>query len=185
MKHLHRHLRRLGALGLLLPAMAAAAFDAQRELDGQRLALLGAGTASYMLWKVYDAALYAPAGADTAAIRAAEVPMSLILEYHRDVGAADIREATWVALERQYDPQEREALRPKIEAIQSAMVDVSDGDRYRLDWQPAAGRLVLSLNGEPRFESDDRALARAYFGIWLGEPPLSESLRDALLARSD
>jgi len=172
------------AVGWLAAApMAAADFTERLPVGDSSLALQGAGTASYLLWDVYDAALYAPAGASAEAISAAEVPMSLILEYHRDVRVDDIRKATWKALDEQYTPAEREALRPGIDAIQDAMIDVSDGDRYRLDWVPGNGRLVLSLNGEIRFESDDAELARSYFGIWLAEPPLSESLRAALLSR--
>ena len=165
--------------------MAAADFVERLAIGDSSLALQGEGTASYLFWDVYDAALYAPGGATAETIRAADVPMSLILEYRRDVRVADIRKATWKALDEQYAPAEREGIRPKIDAIQAAMIDVSDGDRYRLDWSPQSGRLTLSLNGEPRFESEDAELARAYFGIWLAEPPLSESLRAALLSRAE
>ncbi|TKA90098.1 hypothetical protein FAZ79_04415 [Guyparkeria sp. SB14A] len=185
----------MGRLGLMVAGMAlligtsstafARDFPTERTLGESPLVLQGSGTASYMIWDVYDAALYAPAEADEQAIVDAEVPMSLILEYHRDVGVEDIRKATWVALDKQYGGEAREALRPKIDAIQSAMIDVTDGDRYRLDWDPATERLTLKLNDEMRFESDDRELARAYFGIWLAEPPLSDTLRTALLSRVD
>jgi len=179
--------------GLVLAAMIgwsggsalAASFSAQTTLGDSELVLQGSGTASYMLWDVYDAALYAPASASREAIVNAEVPMSLMLEYRRDVGVEDIRKATWAALDDQYAEKAREALRPKIEAIQNAMTDVSDGDRYRLDWDPSVPRLNLSLNGDTRFESDDGELARAYFGIWLAEPPLSDEMRAALLSRTD
>ncbi|RRQ24480.1 hypothetical protein D5687_01705 [Guyparkeria sp. SCN-R1] len=174
----------LALAGTTAGAMADA-FAPQSELAGTALVLQGAGTASYMIWDVYDAALYAPAEANEGAIVNAEVPMSLILEYHRNVGVADIRKATWVALDEQYAGEERERLRPKIDAIQNAMIDVTDGDRYQLDWDPEAQRLTLKLNDETRFESDDRELARAYFGIWLAEPPLSDKLRAALLSRVD
>ncbi|KTG16944.1 hypothetical protein AUR63_02510 [Guyparkeria sp. XI15] len=165
--------------------MAVANFTERLTVGDSSLALQGEGTASYLIWDVYDAALYAPTGATAEAIRAAEVPMSLVLEYHRDVRVADIRKATWKALDEQYPPAEREVIRPKIDAIQAAMIDVSDGDRYRLDWSPRSGRLTLSLNGEARFESEDAELARTYFGIWLAEPPLSDSLRAALLSRTE
>ena len=180
--------RVLGALAaacLVASPVSAAEFVERLVIDDSPLVLQGEGTASYLFWDVYDAALYAPAGATAAAIGAAEVPMSLVLEYHRDVRVADIRKATWKALDEQYEAAEREAIRPKIEAIQAAMIDVTDGDRYRLDWTPGSDRLVLRLNGETRFESGDAELARAYFGIWLAEPPLSETLRAALLSRAE
>ncbi len=166
------------------PALADS-LETEQSLGDSALVLQGSGTARYLIWDVYDAALYAPAEANENAIVNAEVPMSLILEYHRDVGVEDIRKATWVALDEQYAGEEREAIRPKIDAIQNAMIDVTDDDRYRLDWDPEARRLTLSLNDEIRFESADRELARAYFGIWLAEPPLSDQLRTALLSRVD
>ena len=178
--------RMLGAVAagcLASMPVVAAGFAERFVLDDEPLVLLGEGTASYLLWDIYDAALYARADATLPAIRAAATPMSLVLEYRRDVRVAYIRQASWETLDKQHAPAEREAIRPKIDALEGAMVDVGDGDRYRLDWIPRNARLVLSLNGETRFQSDDAELARAYFGIWLAEPPLSESLRSTLLSR--
>ncbi len=169
----------------LLPAAAFGTGFAPELEDEPGLELRGSGTASYMVWEVYDAALYAPASAGRAALRGGSQPMTLVLEYHRDVGVDGIRKAAWKALDEQHDEAAREELRPKIESLHEAMRDVGDGDRYRLDWRPDSRQLRLSLNGTTVFESEDAALARAYFGIWLGEPPLSGALREALLARLD
>ena len=185
---MHRAIRLAGGMAMMLgvsTALLAGEFASESTIGETPLVLQGSGTASYMIWDVYDAALYAPAEANEGDIVNAEVPMSLILEYHRDVGVQDIRKATWVALDEQYAGEERERLRPKIDAIQNAMIDVTDGDRYRLDWDPATQRLSLALNDQTRFESDDPELARAYFGIWLAEPPLSDKLRAALLSLVD
>ncbi|WP_179152183.1 chalcone isomerase family protein [Chromohalobacter israelensis] len=160
-------------------------FSQQSVVGSDALVLQGTGTASYLLWDVYDAALYAPAGASRAAIVNAEVPLSLVLEYQRDVSREDIRKATWSVLRKQHATTMREPLRAGIEALQDAMVDVTEGDRYRLEWDPQTPRLSLALNGNIRFVSDDMRLARTYLGIWLAEPPLSTSLREALLSRTD
>ena len=173
------------AAALLVPAGGALAanFDPALEGGAPGIELVGSGTASYMFWEVYDAALYAPASATEPTIRRGEIPMTLILEYHRDVGVDGIRKAAWKALDEQHDQTARETLRPKVEALHDAMRDVGDGDRYRLDWRPGESGLTLALNGEMLFKSDDAELARTYFGIWLGEPPLSGALRKKLLAR--
>jgi len=42
--------------------------------------------------------------------------------------------------------------------------------------------LQLVYNGKSLFTSHDADLAQAYFGIWLGEPPLSAQLKADLLA---
>ena len=179
-----------GLRGLLLGAalLPAAAFGTgfTPELEGEAgLELLGSGTASYMVWDVYDAALYAPASASESTLQGGTLPMTLILEYHRAVGVDGIRKAAWKTLDDQLDETDREALRDRVDALHDAMRDVGDGDRYRLDWRPEIPALRLSLNGTTVFESEDAELARAYFGIWLGEPPLSDGLRKALLARLD
>lgn len=43
--------------------------------------------------------------------------------------------------------------------------------------------LLLALNGERLYTGDDPALASALFGIWLGDRPLRDDFRDALLGR--
>ncbi|MCC4287117.1 chalcone isomerase family protein [Halomonas meridiana] len=39
----------------------------------------------------------------------------------------------------------------------------------------------LALNGETLYEDSSAEFASAMFGIWLGERPLGEDFRDALL----
>ncbi len=114
----------------------------------------------------------------------------MVLSYHHAVSVADIVKASWKALDEQYTGAARARLKPKIDALQAAMQDVKPGDRYELTWQPATNEgaspqqatLQLIYNGKSLFMSHDAELAQAYFGIWLGEPPLSPKLKTALLA---
>ena len=57
------------------------------------------------------------------------------------------------------------------------------GDRYALDYDPARG-LNLERNGQVIFTSTDKALAKAYLGIWLAPEGLPEPLRQTLLAQT-
>lgn len=109
------------------------------------------------------------------------LPLWRVLAYHRQVAVEDIRKATWAALDQQFDDAGRAAIRPKIDAIQGAMVDVGKGDHYRLDWQSEERRLVLYLKGAPRFESDDADLSASG---WANRP-CPTSCRQALLSQRD
>ncbi|MBN2854723.1 MAG: chalcone isomerase family protein [Halothiobacillaceae bacterium] len=162
----------------------------QIQLGKSDLPLMGTGVATYLWFDVYDAALYAPARTPAATILNATTPKALVLSYHHAVSVADIVKASWKALDEQYTGAARARLKPKIDALQAAMQDVKPGDRYELTWQPATNEgaspqqatLQLIYNGKSLFMSHDAELAQAYFGIWLGEPPLSPKLKTALLA---
>jgi hypothetical protein len=162
----------------------------QIVLGKSDLPLMGTGVATYLWFNVYDAALYAPARTSAANILDATTPKVLVLSYHHAVSVADIVKASWKALDEQYTGAARQRLKPKIDALQAAMQDVKPGDRYELTWQPATDEaasplpatLHLIYNGKSLFTSPDADLAQAYFGIWLGETPLSPQLKADLLA---
>ncbi|HHQ69093.1 MAG TPA: hypothetical protein ENM98_02135 [Halothiobacillaceae bacterium] len=153
--------------------------------SGQPLEQTGSGTARYLFWRVYDGALYAPAEADTTKIQQLAVPTTLILTYHRDLSAEDIIKATKATLEKQYPQSEqRVAIDALLEPINLALQPVSAGDAYRLDFQPEPELLMqLSLNDRVIFSSENRDQAQAYFDLWLGEPPLSDSFKRAILGK--
>jgi hypothetical protein len=59
--------------------------------------------------------------------------------------------------------------------------DVVAGDRYALTYRPDLGT-ELSKNGRHLRTIPGADFAAAYFGIWLGDAPLDDALRDQLLA---
>lgn len=140
------------------------------------LTLHGTGTARYLFFKVFDATLYAPAGA---ADVAASPKLCLELCYHRTLEADVLAEAAEEVLSQQNGSEHLSRLTPQIRSLHDAYRPVSRGDRYRLCRD--AGKLSLAINDEHLISIDHAAFARAYMNIWLGEQPLSESLRDDLL----
>ncbi len=58
--------------------------------------------------------------------------------------------------------------------------DVRKGDECWLPYRPGRGT-ELALNGAPLGAVEGADLAAAYFRIWLGERPVSTSLRKSLL----
>lgn len=143
------------------------------------LTLRGTGTARYLLFRVYDAALYTPAQS-TPGIPEANVSACLEICYHRPLEKNVIVTAANKALAQQYSGVELAAMGPRIEELHDAYQSVSAGDRYRLCRTP--DRVTLALNGETKATIEDATIARHYLNIWLGEKPLSDALRDELLA---
>ena len=173
----------LGTASLLAETNAQAnregGFAPAVELGGERLAMRGSGTAYYArLFRVYEAALYAPAGSRAPDLVAGTAPRCLLIEYRRAVtrdiiaAAADgVLQSQGVAIE---------PLQTRLVRLNAAYRDVAAGDRYQLCHAPG-GDTRLSLNGEEliRIPGDDFAIA--YFGIWLRDGAISEDLRSALL----
>lgn len=183
-----RTTNRLLAAALLGAAIAATpTAQANRQPDfapavalgSERLAMRGSGTAYYArLFRVYEAALYAPAGSRTPDLVAGTAPRCLLIEYRRPVTRDIIVTAADTVLQRQ--AVALSALEARLHHLNAAYRDVDAGDRYQLCHAPG-GDTRLSLNGEEliRIPGDD--FAAAYFGIWLRDGAISEDLRSALL----
>ena len=165
------------------PADASGAkFEPTLEAAPERLGLRSSGTAYYAgVIRVYDAALYAPAGSSSASVVAGTVPRCLVLAYRRDVTRDLIVEAATKVLERQGVASG--ALGAPLERLHAAYRDVRAGDRYRLCHAPGR-KAELSLNGEVLAREGGDAFAAAYFGIWLRDGAISETLREALLSEA-
>nr|WP_183324985.1 chalcone isomerase family protein [Halomonas cerina] len=155
-------------------------FDTRLEAHGQTYRLIGHGLFRYLLWDAYAGAYYQAEGFPRPAPQA-DVPRRLALEYFHAIEAGDFAEITRDTLRDQLDDATFRRLLPALTAFNRAYQDVGPGDRYVLGW--TGERLVLSLNGETLFEGNNLALANALFGIWLGEAPLGEGFREALLGR--
>jgi len=156
-----------------------AGFDPALSLDGSRLALRGSGTAYYArIFRVYDAALYAPAGTPLSEVVAGHAPRCLLLEYRREVTRDLITTAAVTVLTRQ--GVALPALQARLDRLHGAYRDVGAGDRYMLCHAPGRDTRLL-LNGQEltRIAGDD--FAAAYFGIWLSDGAISEELRATLL----
>jgi len=177
-------------LGMVLMGSAVADAPATREVGGVlfptsvalpqgEMALRGAGTLRYgLFFKAYVAALYA---GDT---RSRELlhpttPRRLEIVYFVDIGRERITAFAEDRLRDQLGASAWNSLAARVRAWHAKFRDVRDGDRYVMQYSD--GKLSLSLNGEVLAVVADPELATAYFGIWLGEQPIDDGLRRALL----
>lgn len=157
-------------------------FQPAHELADVSLALSGYGVATARIFfDVYAAALYLPGSTGTAPL-AAETPRRLEIEYLLSIDAEDLARAANTILERQHDEATLEAFRARVNRFHAFYRDVEPGDRYAMTYRPGEGT-VLTLNGTEQGRIPGGGFARIYFGIWLGEQPLSEDLRANLLGQ--
>lgn len=153
------------------------------EWQGNSLELKGSGEAYYMRFiEVYKAALYGKRGVAAPSLLSRDVPMCLRLDYQRAISREDIVKAANTVLARQNDAAALAPLRTGIDKLHAAYRDVDENDYYVLCYAPGYGS-DLSLNGETLARIDGRDFADRYFALWLGEEPLSESLKAALLEK--
>ena len=148
----------------------------ERELPLQGVAVLKWG----WLFDVYAGAFYLPA-AESAGDWYKAVSKRLELAYFRDIAAEDFASSSTRLLRRNLSEAEFLAIEDRLEAFCRLFRDVAPGDRYSLTFQPGEGT-SLRFNGELLGTVPGTDFARAYFGIWLGENPISTDFRDRLLA---
>jgi hypothetical protein len=163
------------------PAIADrwAQFKPEAAVHGQVLPLRGTSRLVWMrIVTVYDAALYLPAEVPRTD-SLTDVPKRLDLRYHVSIKAKKFGESAETYLEKNVTPEALARLRPRIEQINRLYRDVKEGDRYTLSYAPGNGT-TLSLNNEPLGTIEGADFAAAYYTIWLGANPISDSMRDEL-----
>lgn len=150
------------------------------EEDGARFERRAQSTFVWKsLLKVYDIALDLGAG-QRHFDPIADVPMRLELRYHRSIKAADIIKGGDALLRRNVTAATLALLRPRVEELNRAYVNVGPGDAYTLTYVPGRGT-TLRLNGTALATIPGHDFATAYFRIWLGPQPMCGKVRDALL----
>jgi len=104
-------------------------------------------------------------------------PLKLKLCYLRSIDKADLIKGAEAVLAPELAPDLKQA----VDALHQAYQNVTTGDCYALKFQPGKGT-QLWLNDQLTFKTDLPGFKAVYFGIWLGQNPLSDSLKTQLLA---
>lgn len=157
-----------------------ATFPTQVEEQGQSYRLVGSGLFRYLMWDAYAGAYYQASGSPEPAPQS-DVPRRLELHYFHAIEAEDFAKVTEDTLRDNLGNEAYQQIRQDVEAFGRQYRDVVPGDRYTLSWDGET--LRLALNDETLFDANDLALANALFSIWLGNEPLGDDFRDALLGR--
>lgn len=155
----------------------AASFPSSIQTDdGITLYRVGSGTFRWTVIRVYDGAFYQ----SKSTVQGEEKAKHLELEYHTSISADRIVSGGNAILRRNVSPEVLASLQDRLDLINSAFVDVRRGDRYSLTFVPGRGT-ELRLNGQLLVTVPGADFAEAYFKIWLGPDPISDSFRDTLL----
>ena len=179
-------IRLLLLMALALPVSAAEVagvkFEDKARVAQAELALSGAGLRKRLFFDVYAMALYV---GDPKADRVTQGGAKRIaIRMLRDVDADTFAKALVDGMRPNHDEAAMQALTPRIERLSAIMREVKEakeGMAIALDWVPGAGTRV-AVDGKPAgapIEGED--FYAALLRIWLGEKPVQDDLKQALL----
>lgn len=157
------------------------------SVDGQALQLNGIALRTrYHFFKVYVAGLYLPqkTGAPQAAIDgrgAKRISLTMV----RDASAEQFVESIEHGLRANNSEAQLAEVRPQVDALYAkirARKEASKGMRIVLDFSPSSGGTTLFVDGAAQgAPMPGEAFYRALLRIWLGDKPVQEDLKKALL----
>jgi hypothetical protein len=181
-------------LFLLVAALAFGANGAELEgvkledrasAGGQTLQLNGLGLRSRAFFKVYVAGLYLPEKAQAAeAVIGMAGPKRMTLVMLRDVGAEQFSASLLDGLRDNTPEAELARIKPQVDALMAAIQRIGEAKKgmiIDLDYAPVSGT-ALRVNGAAQGAPiEGEAPFRALLRIWLGDKPVSDNLKKALL----
>jgi chalcone isomerase-like protein len=161
------------------------------RVDDKSLLGVGLRTKTFLKVKVYAIGLYVADSAMTGSLAAykgrldspgfyrelvqGDFPKRVTMKFLRDLDADQIQEAM------------REALggadKARVDTFVSYFPAIKSGQECALEWVPG-GTLQTVMAGTPRPPIADEAFATAVFAIWLGDKPIQEDVKKALVSRA-
>lgn len=171
----------LFAFPLQAAEVAGVKFDDKTKVGNAELTLSGAGLRKRLFFQVYAIGLYVQdAKVDPIAQPG---PKRVLIHMLRDVGAEQFTEALADGIKANHSEADAKALEPRVRQLGATMATLKEaksGTTIGLDWN---GReTVLAVGGKPAgspIPGED--FYRALLRIWLGDDPVQDDLKKALL----
>jgi hypothetical protein len=175
------------AQGVAAAEVGGAPFDDAVRVAGKELVLNGVGMRTKFTIKLYAAGLYLPERKTTLTeIQKLDGPRRVELIFFRDISSMDFGEAFMHGLSANTESAEKDRIMSQtmeFGEIFAALPGVKRGDVIHLDWIPGTGT-ICELNGRRIGRAlPDIAFYNAVLRIWLGEHPVDNSLKPALMGR--
>jgi len=155
------------------------------QVESRDVVLNGAGLRTrFRVVKVYVIGLYLPEKKnDPAGVLSLEGPKRASIHMLRDVGADTFTEALVEGLRANTSEAEYKALEPRVQELSATMAELKEakkGMNISLDWTGASTQLMVDGKpaGKPIAGED---FYRALLKIWLGDKPVQDDLKKALL----
>ena len=172
------------ALSVPAAEVAGVRIDDQTRVAGAELALNGAGLRKLVFFNLYAVGLYLPRKTAVAAEAvASEGPKRVALHMLRDVGAERFTSALVEGIRENHTEAQAKALEPRIQALTAIMGEVKEakkGMTITLDWNGTATQ--VGIDGRPAGKPIEGAdFYQALLRIWLGDKPVQDDLKKALL----
>ena len=170
----------VGAAVILAGEAAGVKMPDTMTVEGKTLKLNGIGLRKKRLFKVYVAGLYVETPSrDASKIVSSDEVRSVTLHVLRSLSGNQIGEAIsdgfW------HNSKARMgALSDRLQKLTGMFPSVVEGDQIVLTYVPGRGTSVTA-KGESRGVIEGKDFADALFAVWLGENPVQEDLKKALL----
>lgn len=168
--------------------VAGVKFDDQTSLGNASLIANGAGMRKKAFFKVYAMALYLPEKqADAEAVLSAKGARRIAITLLRDLTAKQFVDALHEGVAENHSESEMAALKERLDQFSEAMLGIGEaksGARVLIDFQPE-GTTRLTVNNEVR--GSDLAgedFFNALLKIWIGNKPVQDDLKQALLGKT-
>lgn len=172
---MHKIILSIAALILLSPSGVHASEYIQKHIP--QAEKVGEGRLSYLVWDVYDAALYAPQGQWNNGR-----PYALKLSYLMDLKGDKIADRSAEEMRKQKLANEVE-LATWHTQMTKIFPNVSAGTTITGVYTQN-GNTVFYKNGSEIGRIQDQAFSKAFFGIWLNKQTSSPDLRQKLLGNA-
>jgi hypothetical protein len=148
------------------------------------LLLNGAGIRKKFFFSIYLASLYLPSrtsevGAIIGIDQASRVQMDML---YSEVAREKLVAAWNDGFEANHSPEELAPLKERVERFNSMFETLVAGDQVMIDYLPGTGTGV-TINGTLRGVIPGHDFNQALLKIWLGESPVSKSLKKDLLGQ--
>jgi hypothetical protein len=174
-------------LAVVLLALSPAATEAHHDegppsisVAGRQLVLNGVGVRRWLIFDVYEAALYLeqPSALPSVILSSRQIKR-LELKLFHGVGRDSLVEIIHRALLRN-SAEQMEVLQARLVRLDRAVRDVRRGDRLSITYVPGSGTEIAQGAEAVWIEGDD--FAQALFSVWLGDNPIDGSLKRRLLS---
>jgi hypothetical protein len=163
-------------------------FDDTVKVAGKDLKLNGAGMRTKFIIKVYAAGLYLPEKKNNVPdVLKQEGPRRVTLVMMRDITSDDFGQAFMTGLNNNVDKTEKSRFISQISKFGEMFGTIDSlkkGDVLHIDWIPGTGT-QCELNGKRVGEIvPDLNYYNAILRIWLGDKPVDNGLKPALLGEA-
>ncbi len=161
--------------------VAKVKLDDKTVVEGRELVLNGAGLRKRFVFNVYVIGLYlAQKSTDAVGLPG---PKRVAIHMLRDVGAEQFSEALVEGLRANHSEADFRRLEPRVKELTDVMAQIKEakkGMTIALDWTGSETRVLVDGKpaGKPIAGED---FYRALLRIWLGEHPVQDDIKKALL----